>query len=84
MTELASKIDKLIRNVPDFPKPGIMFKDITPVIQNGAVFNEIIRAMAEKKPQRVICLDLGFVGNDQLKANAVQIFKTKEVVFKTV
>lgn len=45
---------------------------------------EVIRAMAEKKPQRVICLDLGFVGNDQLKANAVQIFKTKEVVFKTV
>ena len=45
---------------------------------------EVIRAMAERKPQRVICLDLGFVGNDQLKANAVQIFKTKEVVFKTV
>lgn len=45
---------------------------------------EVIRAMAEKKPQRVICLDLGFAGNDQLKANAVQIFKTKEVVFKTV
>lgn len=45
---------------------------------------EVIRAMAEKKSQRVICLDLGFAGNDQLKANAVQIFKTKEVVFKTV
>ena len=45
---------------------------------------EVIRAMAERKPQRVICLDLGFAGNDQLKANAVQIFKTKEVVFKTV
>jgi adenine-specific DNA-methyltransferase len=45
---------------------------------------EVIRSMAEKKPQRVICLDLGFAGNDQLKANAVQIFKTKEVVFKTV
>jgi len=45
---------------------------------------EVIRAMAEKKPQRVICLDLGFAGNDQLKANAVQIFKTKDVVFKTV
>jgi adenine-specific DNA-methyltransferase len=44
---------------------------------------ELIRSVAEKKPQRVICLDLGFAGNDQLKANAVQIFKTKEVVFKT-
>jgi len=33
---------------------------------------------------RVVCLDLGFAGNDQLKTNAVQIFKNKEIVFKTV
>jgi adenine-specific DNA-methyltransferase len=46
---------------------------------------ELIRAMAEKKPERVVCLDEGFSGNDQLKANAVQIFKTKGVTsFKTV
>jgi adenine-specific DNA-methyltransferase len=46
---------------------------------------ELIRAMAEPKPERVVCLDEGFAGNDQLKANAVQIFKTKGVVsFKTV
>lgn len=46
---------------------------------------ELIRAMAETQPERVVCLDEGFVGNDQLKANAVQIFKTKCVTsFKTV
>jgi len=46
---------------------------------------ELIRAMAERKPERVVCLDEGFVGNDQLKANAVQIFKTRGVTsFKTV
>ena len=46
---------------------------------------EAIRAMAELKPERVVCLDEGFAGNDQLKANAVQIFKTKGVTsFKTV
>jgi adenine-specific DNA-methyltransferase len=46
---------------------------------------EVIRAMADKKPERVVCLDEGFAGNDQLKANAVQIFKTKGVTsFKTV
>ena len=38
---------------------------------------ELIRAMAERKPERVVCLDEGFAGNDQLKANAVHIFKTK-------
>ncbi|CUQ65505.1 site-specific DNA-methyltransferase [Candidatus Nitrospira inopinata] len=46
---------------------------------------DLIRAMADKKPERVVCLDAGFAGNDQLKANAVQIFKTKGVTsFKTV
>jgi adenine-specific DNA-methyltransferase len=46
---------------------------------------ELIRGMAESKPERVVCLDEGFAGNDQLKANAAQIFKTKGVSsFKTV
>ena len=45
---------------------------------------ELIRAMAELQPERVVCLDEGFAGNDQLKANAVQIFKTKAASFKTV
>lgn len=45
----------------------------------------LIRAMAKRKPERVVCLDEGFAGNDQLKANAVQIFKTEGVTsFKTV
>jgi len=38
-----------------------------------------------RKPERVVFLDEGFAGNDQLKANAMQIFKTKGVTsFKTV
>lgn len=46
---------------------------------------EVMRAIADKKPERVVCLDAGFAGNDQLKTNAVQIFKTKGVgSFKTV
>ncbi len=46
---------------------------------------EAIRAMAERQPERVVCLDEGFAGNDQLKANAVQTFKTKGVTsFRTV
>jgi len=40
---------------------------------------DVIRAMAAQKPERVVCLDSGFAGNDQLKANAVQIFKTSGV-----
>lgn len=46
---------------------------------------EVVRAMAELKPSRVVCLDAGFAGNDQLKVNAVQTFKTKGVAkFQTV
>ena len=46
---------------------------------------DAIRAMADLKPERVVCLDAGFAGNDQLKTNAVQIFKTKGVPsFKTI
>lgn len=47
--------------------------------------NEVIKAMAERKPTRVICLDEGFQDNDQLKTNAVQMMKSKGVVnFRTV
>jgi adenine-specific DNA-methyltransferase len=46
---------------------------------------DLVRAIAQRKPERVICLDEGFAGNDQLKANAVQIFKTLGVTtFRTV
>jgi adenine-specific DNA-methyltransferase len=38
---------------------------------------EVIDAMADMEPSRVICLDAGFQGNDQLKANAVQTFKAR-------
>jgi len=46
---------------------------------------EVIKAMAEKKPERVICLDAGFADNDQLKTNAVQTMKSKGVTkFQTI
>lgn len=36
-----------IRDVPDFPKPGIMFKDITPLLRSPHALEESIRALAE-------------------------------------
>ena len=35
-----------IRDVPDFPKPGILFKDITPVLRDMALFREVTAAIA--------------------------------------
>jgi adenine phosphoribosyltransferase len=39
---LATKVDKTIRNIPDFPQPGIIFKDITPVLYDAVLFGETI------------------------------------------
>lgn len=45
---------------------------------------EQVRAIADAGPERVVMLDAAFAGNDQLKANAAQIFKSKNIAFKTV
>src|SRR5437868_14555972 len=37
-TPTSSEIERAIRNVPDFPKPGIQFKDITPVLADARLF----------------------------------------------
>ncbi len=42
MTDFAS----YIRDVPDFPEPGIVFKDITPLLAHGDIFGEALDAMA--------------------------------------
>lgn len=44
---LAELISRTMRDVPDFPAPGVMFKDITPLLADGEVFGQCVRAMAE-------------------------------------
>lgn len=43
---LADRIRQRIRDVPDFPQPGILFKDLTPVLGDGALLRDIIAALA--------------------------------------
>ena len=38
----------LVRDVPDFPKPGILFKDITPVLEDPKALREVVQKMAER------------------------------------
>ncbi|HTV86384.1 MAG TPA: adenine phosphoribosyltransferase [Dyella sp.] len=42
-----TSFESLIRAVPDFPKPGVVFRDITPLLADGAAFARCIDAMAE-------------------------------------
>ncbi len=44
----SQKIASLIRDVPDFPKPGIVFKDITPLLADPAGFRATIEWMAAR------------------------------------
>ena len=44
--EITHRVEQAIRNVPDFPKPGIMFKDITPVLEDPVLCADIIEAFA--------------------------------------
>jgi len=41
-------LKKYIRDVPDFPKKGVIFKDITPLLQNAEAFNHAIYQMYER------------------------------------
>jgi adenine phosphoribosyltransferase len=45
---LEEKIKNTVRNVPDFPKPGINFKDISPIVENPTLSKEIVKDFAEK------------------------------------
>jgi adenine phosphoribosyltransferase len=63
----AAEIERAIRNIPDFPKPGIQFKDITPVLGDARLFAGSIDLLldgikpgsvdAVKPGQRVILVD---------------------------
>jgi adenine phosphoribosyltransferase len=45
--KLEEKVKRVIRDVKDYPKPGIIFKDITPVLANPRLVKEIVKALAD-------------------------------------
>ncbi len=46
MTELDEVLGSLIRDVPDFPEPGVVFKDITPLLADHRGFQAVVEALA--------------------------------------
>jgi adenine phosphoribosyltransferase len=44
--EVAAAVRRAVRDIPDFPKPGILFRDITPVLANAALFAKVTEALA--------------------------------------
>lgn len=45
--QLVRDLEETIQNIPDFPKPGIQFKDITPIFLNPSLYKDVITDLAE-------------------------------------
>jgi len=82
-----------IRDVPDFPIKGIVFKDITPVLQNGPLFRQAVDAIADrhtgKKVDAVVGIDArGFIFAGavayKLGVGMVPVRKKGKLPYKTV
>jgi len=48
-----SDLKTLIRGVPDFPKLGILFRDITPLLANGPAWRDLVDHLAERYRDRI-------------------------------
>ncbi len=44
--QIAASVASLLRDVPDFPQPGIIFKDLAPLLADRRVFGDVVRALA--------------------------------------
>jgi adenine phosphoribosyltransferase len=89
----ASKLKAAVRDVPDFPKPGILFKDITPILADPELFRAAVDLFAErhrgKGIRKVAVIDArGFLFGSalayQLGAGVVPIRKKGKLPFKTI
>lgn len=70
MTDLS----RLIRDVPDFPKPGIVFKDITPLLQDAGGFASAVEAMARPFVARKVEVVAGIESRGFIFGSAIARF----------
>ncbi|GAK60677.1 adenine phosphoribosyltransferase [Candidatus Vecturithrix granuli] len=85
-------LKNIIRDVPDFPKPGILFKDIAPLLQNKETFHQAIDAIAAQWANQHIDVIAGIEARGflfaaalayKLGAGVVMIRKPGKLPYKT-
>jgi adenine phosphoribosyltransferase len=90
---LVDELKDGIRDIPDFPKPGIIFKDITPLLKNKELFKKVIDEFAnrykDKKIDFVACIEargfmLGSALAYKLGAGLIPIRKKGKLPHKTI
>jgi len=88
-----AEIEKAIRNVPDFPQPGIQFKDITPVLADARLYAGVIELLTGNhlpgSVDAVVGIDArGFIFAaavaEKLKAGFVPVRKKGKLPFQTI
>ena len=86
-------LNQFIRNIPDFPKPGIQFKDITPLLASPDAFHESIMGMTnpfrDQKVDKVVGIEArGFLFAApiaiSLNTGVVPIRKPGKLPFRTI
>ncbi len=87
-----SAVKKLVRNVPDFPKEGILFKDITPILKNPSAFKVVVdylcKELKKKKVDVIVGIESrGFIFSPvvayKLGAGFVPVRKKGKLPYKT-
>jgi adenine phosphoribosyltransferase len=91
MDPRVAQIVERIRDVPDFPKPGILFKDVTPLLGHGPSFRVAVDLLAEKagKPELIVGIESrGFIFGaalaDRLGVGFAPVRKPGKLPFKKV
>ncbi len=90
---MVERLRSAIRDVEDFPKKGIVFKDITPILADGALFRGsidlLLKMSAEKPIDKVVGIDargfiFGAAAADRIGAGFVPIRKKGKLPWKCV
>jgi len=88
-----TKIKSAVRDIPDFPKPGILFKDITPVLNDPALFKSAVDLFVERhkksKLTKIAAIEsrgfvFGAAAAYQLGVGLVPIRKKGKLPYKTI
>ncbi|MEA1903863.1 MAG: adenine phosphoribosyltransferase [Actinomycetota bacterium] len=87
------RLSSLIRDIPDFPEPGVIFKDITPVLGDGDAFTHLVDAMAAPFTDDAISKVAGIEARgfvlatpvaDRLNAGFIPVRKPGKLPYDTV
>ena len=71
MTPLSNRVLRTLRAIPDYPKPGILFQDITPVLRDPKLLGEVVQEMAVPFRQAGVTHVLGIEARGFILGGAV-------------